>query len=119
VTEVRIYGSRYGYPAPPAENFHVWICDEDFKTISDHPFPYSKFSRGSPRWVSLKIKAQRVPQDFIICAGFNPTGTKGVQVHHDAEGSGYSLEGLPGQPPEDFAKGDWLIRVKVRKTNGP
>jgi hypothetical protein len=120
VTEVRIYGSRYGYPAPPAENFHVWICDEDFKTISEHSFPYSKFPYGkSPRWVILKIKAQRVPQDFIVCAGFNPTGTKGIRVHRDAEGSGYSLTGLPGQPPEDFAKGDWLIRVKVRKANGP
>jgi hypothetical protein len=119
VTEVRVYGSRYGYPAPPPENFHVWICDEDFKMISDHPFPYSKFPYGqNPRWVSLRIKAQRVPQDFIICVGFNPTGTKGVYVHYDGEGSGYSLTGLPGQPPRDFVKGDWMIRVKVRKAGG-
>ena len=113
VTEVRIYGSRYGMPAPPKENFHVWLCDKDFKVITDNQFPYSKFQRGNTRWVALKIKPTRVPQDFIVCAGFNPTATKGVYLHYDAEGSGNSLVGLPGENAEDFDKGDWMIRVSV------
>jgi hypothetical protein len=116
LTEVRLYGSRYGYPAPPAENFHVWLCDQDFKVISDNPFPYSKFTRGNPRWVGLKLsKPVKVPPEFIICVGFNPTGTKGVYVHFDGESSGYSLVGLPGEPGEEFSEGDWMIRAKVEK----
>ena len=46
---VRIYGSRYGYPKPPNENFHIWLCDEDFNVIEDFPFPYSRFARGNPK----------------------------------------------------------------------
>jgi hypothetical protein len=112
LTEVRIYGARYGLPAPPKENFHVWLCDSDFKTIADNQFAYSKFSKGNPRWVSLKIKPTRVPKEFIICAGFNPTATKGVFVHY-AAGSGHSLVGLPGGEFEDFDKGDWMIRATI------
>ncbi len=115
LTEVRIYGSRYGYPAPPKENFHVWLCDKDFKVISDNPFPYSKFPYGDPSWVTLKIKPTRVPAEFIVCVGFNPEATKGVYVHYDAEGSGNSLVGLPGRDGKDFEKGDWLIRAKLDK----
>jgi hypothetical protein len=114
ITEARIYGARYGLPAPPKENFHVWLCDKDFKVIADNQFPYSKFPRGNPRWVALKIKPTRVPREFIVCAGFNPTATKGVYVHYDAEGSGHSLVGLPGgESSEDFDKGDWMIRVTL------
>jgi len=112
-TEVRIYGSRYGMPAPPKEIFHVWLCDKDFKAISDNPFPYSKFQRGNSHWVALKIKPTRVPKEFIVCVGFNPTATKGVYVHFDAEGSGNSFIGLPGENAEPFEKGNWMIRVSV------
>jgi hypothetical protein len=113
VTEVRLYGSRYGYPAPPKENFHVWLCDKDFKVIADSQFAYSKMPYGNPKWIALKIKPTRVPKEFIVCVGFNPTATKGVRMHYDAEGSGNSLTGLPGEEPEKFEKGDWLIRVSV------
>jgi hypothetical protein len=114
LTEVRIYGSRYGMPSAPRENFHVWLCDEDFKEISDNQFPYSKFPYGNrPRWVSLKIKPTKVPQDFIICVGFNPTATRGVFVHYDGEASGNSIVGLPGEDANDFTDGDWMIRAKV------
>ena len=44
LTSVRIHGGRYGYPKPPAEDFHVSLCecDKDFKLIADFPFSYSK-----------------------------------------------------------------------------
>ncbi|MHC4177093.1 MAG: hypothetical protein ACYSWU_06285, partial [Planctomycetota bacterium] len=113
VTGVRIFGSRYGYPAPPQEDFHVWICDENFKTIADFPFPYAKFKRGPPGWVTLRMKPTRVPAKFIVCVGFNPTGTKGVFVGRDDGGSGNSLSGLPGRPGRPLAEGDWMIRATV------
>lgn len=113
LTEIRIYGSRYGMPAPPRENFHVWLCDSDFKVIVDFPFPYAKFGRGQPQWITLKVKPTSVPSKFIICAGFNPTGRKGVFVHRDGTPGKNSLVGLPGQSSEEMTQGNWMIRAKV------
>jgi len=113
LTEVKIHGARYGYPAPPQEDFSVWLCDGDFKSIAKFSYPYAKFRTGSPRWVSLRMKPTRVPKSFIICVGFNPTATKGVFVSRDAEGSGNSLTGLPGQKGHPADGGDWLIRATV------
>ncbi|MGQ0633358.1 MAG: M56 family metallopeptidase [Planctomycetaceae bacterium] len=113
LTSVEIYGSRYGTPAPPKESFRVWLCDEDFKPIAQFDFPYSKFERGEPKWVKLPIEPTKAPKEFILCVSFNPAATKGVYVHHDAEGGEQSLTGLPGDRPKPFAKGDWLIRAHV------
>ncbi len=113
LTTVRIYGSRYGYPRPPQEDFHIWLCDTEMNVIVDMPQPYGRFQRGNPRWVNLRVDPTNVPSDFIVCAGFNPTGTKGVFMGYDQEGSGNSLVGLPGKSGKSFSKGDWLIRVEV------
>jgi len=113
LTGVRIYGSRYGYPAPPKEDFHIWLCDSDFKTIADFPQPYEKFKRGNPRWINSTLKPTNVPNEFIVCVGFNPTGTKGVYVGYDESGSGNSFTGLAGRKGRAFNKGDWLIRVRL------
>jgi hypothetical protein len=43
LTQVRMFGLRYGMPTPPEENFHVWLCDKEFKPIADFPFPYASF----------------------------------------------------------------------------
>ena len=118
---VRIYGSRYGGQQAADENFHVWLCDENFRAIADFPFPYSAFERGEPKWVALPTRPTLVPQKFIICAGFDPTSTKGVFVHRDAASGGNSLSGLPGAEPQPFAAGDWMIRATVDpgKAAGP
>jgi hypothetical protein len=118
LTEVRIHGTRYGRPTPPNEDFQVWLCDKDFKEIAKFSYPYAKFQKGKPRWVVLKTKPTRVPSTFIVCVGFNPTGTKGVFVSRDAEGSGYSLTGLPGGEATPFVQGDWLIRVTIGQKKG-
>lgn len=110
---VRIYGARYGYPAPPKEDFHVWLCDSDFKVIADFPQPYGKFKRAKPRWINLSVEPTNVPSEFIICVGFNPTGTKGVYVGHDKSASGKSFTGLAGEKGRPFSKGDWMIRVRL------
>ena len=111
LTGVRIHGSRYGMPQPPREDFHVWLCDEEFKKVAEFSFPYASFARGQPGWVALKVTPTEVPKKFIVCVGFNPTATKGVFVSRDAEGGGKSLTGLPGQPSRAMGSGDWLIRA--------
>jgi hypothetical protein len=116
VTSVSLYGSRYGMPQPPREDFHVWICDSEFKPIATFKFRYSSFLRGNPVWKSFKIKPTRVPQDFIVCFAFNPQQTKGVFVGHDGQKNDTSLVGIPGRgAPDTFAEGNWLIRCKVEK----
>jgi len=113
LTGVKIYGARYGRPRLPRENFHVWLCDKDFKTIADFPFPYAKFQRGRPRWVTLPVRPTKAPLEFILCVGFNPIATKGVFVYHDRKGGGESLAGVPGRSGRAFARGDWLFRATV------
>lgn len=82
--------------------------------IADFPFPYSKFARGTAQWVALKVTPTRVPPESFICAGFNPTATKGVYLSSDGEASGRSYVGLPGGDSRAFTGGDWLIRAIVR-----
>lgn len=118
LTGVRIYGERYGYPAPPREDFHVWLCDEDFKEIADFKFPYSTFAKGNPQDVKLWIEPTKVPVKFVIIFGFNPTSSKGVFVHHDKEGSGKSFVALPGRPGSVLENGDWLIRAVIDQEKG-
>lgn len=114
LSSVRLFGSRYGYPKPPAEDFEVYLCDENFHKLSTFKFPYSTFRRGEPKWVSMDVKPTVVPRKFIIGVGFDPAQTKGIYVHHDSKGSGSSLTGLPDvDEPEPFDKGDWLIRARL------
>ncbi|HEV2294226.1 MAG TPA: hypothetical protein VGR35_10240 [Tepidisphaeraceae bacterium] len=67
-----MFGSRYGHPAPPAEDFHVYLLDADGKTLKDFTFPYKTFLRGEPRWVTLKLDPTPLPARFFICLSFNP-----------------------------------------------
>ncbi|MGB2819608.1 MAG: hypothetical protein WBF17_01400 [Phycisphaerae bacterium] len=113
LTAVRIHGSRYGHPRPPKEDFHVYLCDADFKQIADFPAPYARFARGEPRWVTVEVTPTQVPPKFIVCVGFNPTGTKGVFVSRDAEAEGDCLIGLPTAGGQAFREGDWLIRADL------
>jgi hypothetical protein len=113
LTSVRLFGSRYGYPRPPQEDFHIWLCDAEMNVIADLPQPYGRFQQGNPRWVNLRVNPTNVPSEFIVCVGFNPTGTKGVFMSYDQGGTGNSLTALPGKSGKSFSKGDWLIRVEV------
>jgi hypothetical protein len=117
---VMIHGSRYGGSRAPEEDFHVWLCDADFRAIAEFAFPYKAFDRGEATWVPLPIRTPTlVPKEFIVCVGFNPTGSKGVFVSRDASGSGKTLAGLPGKGAQSFGAGDWLIRAVVdRKPAG-
>lgn len=114
VISVKIFGSRYGAQQPPADDFHVFLCDSDGKQIKDIPFPYKSFLRGGDRWVVLKLpEPADVPKIFIVCVAFNPTASKGVFVHYDAKPDGDSRTGLPGELNDAFDKGDWMIRAII------
>ncbi len=113
LTQVRVHGSRYGHPRPPAEDFRVTLCDADGKTIREFTYPYARFARGTPRWVVLPIEPTEVPNRFVVSVDFNPTGTRGVFVSHDAESDGPSSTGLPGRKFARFANGDWLINISL------
>jgi hypothetical protein len=114
LTAVKIFGSRYGAPQPPAEDFHVFLCDGDGNQIKDLPFPYKTFLRGGERWVTLKLdESIELPKNFIVCVSFNPTASKGVFVHFDEKLDGDSRTGLPGNLNDAFNKGDWMIRAVI------
>lgn len=115
---VKIYGSRYGTPQPPQENFFVWLADMNQEVFATFEYPYSKFKRGEPKWYSFKTDATKLPEEFYLCVGFNPEKTKGVYVHHDAEAGGASYLGLPHDNVEfkAYDRGDWMIRAVVRPT---
>jgi RNA polymerase sigma factor (sigma-70 family) len=117
LTAVQIHGSRYGSPTPPRKDFHIWLCDTNARVIADFPFPYSRFQRGPEQWVALETKPTGVPARFLIIVGFNPTFTEGVYVSQDAQNSGESFTGLPGQTPRAFPDGDWLIRARLDQSS--
>lgn len=113
LTGVRIYGSRYGLPAPPGEDFRIWLCDGSFKPIAEFDQPYSRFARGTAGWVALPITPTGVPAEFVLCVAFNPTAQKGIYVGHDARGTGNSFTGTLGREFREFTQGDWMIRAQV------
>jgi hypothetical protein len=112
LTGIRIYGSRYGDPNPPKEDFRVMLFDKS-KRIADFSHPYAKFPYGNPRWVDLNIKPTPVPREFAISVKFDPTSRKGVFVHYDKEGSGNSQIALDCGVVEQHKKGDWMIRCTL------
>jgi len=113
LTGVRIFGSRYGMPQAPREDFHVWLCDAQLNVIADFPQPYGKFNKGDPAWVDLLTKPTEVPSEFVVCVGFNPTGTKGVYVGMDGKENMGSMTALPGSEGQAMEQGNWMIRARV------
>lgn len=112
LTSVRIHGSRYG-GAASGMKFHIWLCDESWRPITDFTFPYSSFDVDTFKWVDLEVPATNVPRKFIICAVFGGTSEEGIHVAHDKAGGGRSFMGLPNADPTPFSLlgGDWMIRA--------
>jgi RNA polymerase sigma-70 factor (ECF subfamily) len=119
ITGIRIHGSRYGMPQPPAEDFVIYGLSEDrSEVLFTETAPYKLFARGVERWVDVKFKKPRdVPKTFWIALDFKAHQTKGVYVSYDTSSGGkHSKTGLPGQPMADVDfGGDWMVRVKVEK----
>ncbi len=113
VTSVQIYGSRYGTPQPPDEDFHVYIADADMNVLSEVGAPYARFARGRWAWVFVDVPPTPIPEQFHVCVTFDPSRTKGVYVgSDDSVTESHSKRALPGSHVGDVDGGfDWMIRA--------
>lgn len=116
---VSIFGSRYGMPQPPQEDFTIYVMDETHSTVlHTETAPYRLFARGPERWVTVRFpKPLELTGTFWIALNFNAHQTKGVYVSYDTSTAGeHSLAGLPEKnaEPVDFG-GDWMIQVTVAR----
>jgi len=120
LTKAQIYGSRYGYPQAPRENFKIYVCDSDMNVMDEVEAPYSRFQRGVWRWVFVDIPRIEVPDEFYICVSFNPAQTKGVYVGFDENiTESHSKNALPSSHLEDVSgKFDWMIRAVLSSHPG-
>ncbi|HIJ64375.1 MAG TPA: M56 family metallopeptidase [Candidatus Hydrogenedentes bacterium] len=115
VEAVEIFASRYGYPEPPDEDFHLHLLDEAFEVLADLPYPYGMIERGDMRWYTLETPSVEVPERFYVALAFNPHRTKGIFVGIDEDVEQFhSYVGLPdsGYEPVD-GKYDWMVRVRL------
>lgn len=115
LSAIRIYASRYGYPQPPKEDFHVYVLDKDRKVVKDFLFPYSLIARGQQRWYTLDLPATEVPNHFYVALAFNALPTKGIYLGLDKSvKESHSYAGLPGDGfkpvPEKY---DWMLRARL------
>ncbi len=119
LNEVRLFGSRYGYPQPPAEDFYVYVCDKGFKVIKEYARPYGTFERGPERWYKVALEPVELPSEFYVCFSFNPTATKGVYVAYDSSvAQTHSKYGVPGSHLEPVPEGfEWMIRTVLSPTS--
>jgi hypothetical protein len=112
---IEVFGSRYGMPQPPDEDFHVYVLDRDGQVLHDLVYPYAMFERGDERWVVLGVDELKVPREFSIALDFNARQTKGVYVGKDESvEESHSSIGTPSkgfEPVDD--KFDWMIRVHL------
>jgi RNA polymerase sigma-70 factor (ECF subfamily) len=116
VRAIKIHGSRYGYPRPPAEDFEILFLNEDMsEVLHEQKAPYSLFQRGEAKWVTVRFdKPLPVSKVFWVLVNFNAERTKGVYVSYDNSTSGeHSRVGLPPDQPAQEAgiQGDWMIEA--------
>ncbi|UCH33370.1 MAG: hypothetical protein JSV65_12400 [Armatimonadota bacterium] len=114
-----LFGSRYGTPEPPHEDFSIFVCDAAMNLIAEVRKPYSLFERGPEKWVMMSFEPVEVPTGFHICLSFNPHQTKGIYVAtDDSKPSDHSRVGLPysrvGKLIPDY---DWMIRAHITPEN--
>ena len=112
LSAIQIYASRYGYPQPPDEDFHVYVLDKDQKVLKEFSFPYSLIARGPERWYTLELPATEVPERFHVALWFNAERTKGIYLGLDkGVKESHSSVGLPGAGFEPVReKYDWMVR---------
>lgn len=119
VVAIEVFGSRYGYPEPPDEEFHVYLLDEQRQVIQDLVYPYAIFQRGGDRWYVLGVDSVEVPKVFYVALYFNAHRTKGIYVGKDSDvAESHSLVGTLENGFESVKKKyDWMVRVHLLPTN--
>jgi hypothetical protein len=120
ISAVKLYGSRYGYPQAPQEDFHLYLLDENQKVLEHIKIPYRKAVRAEMQWHTFEFPAVQVPEKFFVAFWFNAEATKGVYVGLDKNvKESHSFAGLPDKgynPIEN--KSDWMIRAVVSSKEG-
>jgi hypothetical protein len=113
VCAVQIYGSRYGEPEPPKEDFRVYLLDGDMKVIQDFGYPYAMIRRTDEmHWHTLPMAPTEVPKQFFVAVSFNPHQTKGIYLGLDKSvKEQHSHYGLPDEGYEEVPDGDWMVRA--------
>ena len=111
---IEIFGSRYGAPQPPQEDFSISLCDAKFEVLKEFKVPYARFERGAEKWVKIELPATDVPEFFYVCVSFNPTATKGVFVGFDKNAAGHSRMALPDSHVTDAEGFDWMLRCYLK-----
>lgn len=121
LTALQLFGSRYGYPQPPAENFHVYLLDKDRKVLRELTYPYSLIERGEERWYTLPVPSIAVPEEFFVAVWFNAEATKGVYVGYDkGVRESHSYVGLPEEGFQPVQEGyDWMVRAYLTPSGSP
>jgi hypothetical protein len=76
IVAVKLFGSRYGYPQAPRENFHICLLDENKKVLEHVAVPYRKIPRGEMQWNTIEFPAIEVPEKFMVALWFNAEATK-------------------------------------------
>jgi len=117
VDAVSIFGTRYGTPQAPKENFQIYICDEDFQPLAEVEKPYGLLTFGRKQWHEIAIDPVKVPQRFYVCVSFNPTAKRGFfMAYDDSVSRSHSRSALPYSHVADVQGAyDWMIRVHLRK----
>jgi hypothetical protein len=115
VTGAMIYGSRYGYPTAPAEDFQVTVSKKDGTQASIELVPYSTFERASDKWYTITFKKPiKIKGDFVIAVNFNAQYDKGVYVSFDStNGNKHSFTGSVSSMESSETGGEWMIRALV------
>ena len=115
VEAVHFFGSRYGTPEPPQDDFNLYLLNEQQQVIADVKFPYSMIERGDPKWYTLRTPSIEVPEKFTVALNFNPHQTKGVYLAYSAISGEecFSLIGLPGDGFRFWKPVEWMVRVSL------
>lgn len=116
VNGIMLYGSRYGYPQAPDEDFKVTIAKKDGSGAKDEMVPYATIERGNDKWYTITFeKPVKIKGAFLIAVDFNAQPTKGVYVSYDSSaGNKHSYTGSPGSKDLSDTGGEWMIKAMVQ-----
>lgn len=115
VVTVELYASRYGHAQPPAEDFHIYLLDEDQKVIQDVAYPYARVERGGETWYTFATPPTEVPREFFVGLWFNAHPTRGIFVGKDTGAKkSHSYTGTPEAGYQSVGDTyNWMVRVRV------
>ncbi len=115
VNGIMLYGSRYGYPQAPAEDFTVTIAKADGSGAKDVKVPYGTIEWGNKKWYTITFKKPvKIRGKFLVAVDFNAQPTKGVYVSYDtSSGNAHSYVGSVTSKNLSEYGGEWMIKAMV------